>query len=69
MVFFLCTLGTGFDVLVEILRYTNPTQVVQLRISAESKNLPTGVFWLDEQEEPVNLIYISSAQKDFQDRT
>lgn len=61
--------GTGFDVLVEMLRYISPTQLVQLRISAQSKNLPTGVFWSDEYEEPVNLIDIHSAQRDFLDRS
>lgn len=69
MVLSIYSVGTGFDVLVETLRYTAPTQVIQLRISAESKNLPTGVFWLDEPEEPVNLIYISSALRDYLDRS
>ncbi|ONK80878.1 uncharacterized protein A4U43_C01F22770 [Asparagus officinalis] len=63
--------GTGFDVLVKMLRYIFPTHVVQLRISAESKNLPTGIFWLDQHEhkEPINLFEIHSAQRDFLDRS
>lgn len=61
--------GVGFNVLVEMLRYVNPTHVVQLRISANSKNLPTGFFWLDEHEEPTNLICLSSAQKDYLNRS
>ncbi|KAH0468594.1 hypothetical protein IEQ34_003627 [Dendrobium chrysotoxum] len=42
--------GTGFDVLVELLKYISPTHVVQMRISAESKNLPTGAFWLSDKK-------------------
>ncbi|KAG0484707.1 hypothetical protein HPP92_008598 [Vanilla planifolia] len=42
--------GTGFDVLVELLRYISPSHVVQIRISNESKNLPTGLFWLGDEE-------------------
>lgn len=62
-------LGTGFDVLVEMLRYISTTHVVQLRISVQSKNLPSGVFWSDEYEDPVNLIDIHSVQRDFLDRS
>nr|XP_029118985.1 LOW QUALITY PROTEIN: polynucleotide 5'-hydroxyl-kinase NOL9-like [Elaeis guineensis] len=62
--------GTGFDLLVEMLRYISPTQVVQIRISVESKNLPTGIFWLDgEQKRPVNLIEVSSARQDSLNRS
>lgn len=62
--------GTGFDLLVEMLRYISPTQVVQIRISVECKNLPTGTFWLDgEPERPVNMIDISSARQDSLNRS
>ncbi|KAJ6801449.1 polynucleotide 5'-hydroxyl-kinase NOL9 [Iris pallida] len=61
--------GTGFDVLVEMLRHIAPTYVVQIRISVESKNLPTGAFWLDEHDKAANLIEIHSAQRDFRDRS
>lgn len=57
--------GVGYDLLVRMLRYMSPSHVVQIRISAESKNLPTGMFWLDgNQKEPVNLIEIHAAHKD-----
>ncbi|KAJ6843991.1 polynucleotide 5'-hydroxyl-kinase NOL9 [Iris pallida] len=61
--------GTGFDVLVEVLRHIAPTYVVQIRISAESKNLPTGAFWLDVNEEAANLIEIHSARRDSLDQS
>lgn len=42
-----------------MLRYMSPTHVVQMRVSVESKNLPTGFFWLEENEKTsVNLIEI-----------
>ncbi|XP_042497065.1 polynucleotide 5'-hydroxyl-kinase NOL9 [Macadamia integrifolia] len=57
--------GIGYEILVEMLKYIAPSHVVQIRISAESKNLPTGAFWLDaDSEEMVNLIEISSARQD-----
>ncbi|OEL33768.1 Polynucleotide 5'-hydroxyl-kinase NOL9 [Dichanthelium oligosanthes] len=40
--------GAGFDMLVEMLRYICPTIVVQIRITMQSKNLPDGMFWLDD---------------------
>ncbi|PKA63665.1 Polynucleotide 5'-hydroxyl-kinase NOL9 [Apostasia shenzhenica] len=53
--------GTGFDVLVELLRYVCPTHVIQMRISADSKNLPNGAFWLaDEQKGPLQVIELIS---------
>ncbi|KAM0865631.1 hypothetical protein ACQ4PT_043135 [Festuca glaucescens] len=39
--------GTGFDMLVEMLRYICPTIVVQIRTRMQRKNLPDGMFWLD----------------------
>ncbi|XP_065003146.1 polynucleotide 5'-hydroxyl-kinase NOL9 isoform X2 [Musa acuminata AAA Group] len=51
--------GIGYDLLVDMLRYMSPTHVVQMRVSVESKNLPTGFFWLEENEKTsVNLIEI-----------
>lgn len=57
--------GIGFEVLVDMLKYISPTHMVQIRISAESKNLPTGDFWLDEGDDAsVTLIEISAARQD-----
>lgn len=57
--------GTGFDVLVELLRYVSPTHVVQIRISVEAKNLPTGTFWLnDEKGELSELIEVDAVFTD-----
>lgn len=65
-VFFFCLPGTGYDLLVEMLKYISPTHVVQVRISAESKNLPKGAFWLDgEHYGSLHLIDIYSARTDF----
>ncbi|KAH7681914.1 Polynucleotide 5'-hydroxyl-kinase protein [Dioscorea alata] len=58
--------GTGYDLLVEMLKYISPTHVVQVRISAERKNLPKGAFWLDgEHYGSLHLIDIYSARTDF----
>ncbi|KAL8118271.1 polynucleotide 5'-hydroxyl-kinase NOL9 [Apium graveolens] len=57
--------GIGFDILVDMLKYISPTHMVKIRISAESKNLPTGGFWLDERDDAsATLIEISSARQD-----
>ncbi|OVA11958.1 Pre-mRNA cleavage complex II Clp1 [Macleaya cordata] len=62
--------GHGYDALVEMLKYMAPTHMVQIRISAEGKNLPTGAFWLDaDQEVSVNLIEIGSARRDAYNRS
>ncbi|XP_072977898.1 polynucleotide 5'-hydroxyl-kinase NOL9 [Typha angustifolia] len=62
--------GTGYDILVEMLRYMSPTLVVQIRISIENKNLPTGMFWVNgEEKRPVDLIDISSAHQDSLNRS
>ncbi|XP_072966712.1 polynucleotide 5'-hydroxyl-kinase NOL9-like [Typha angustifolia] len=51
--------GIGYDMLVEVLQNMYPTNVVSVRTSLESKNLPCGMFWLDGKEKaPVNLIEI-----------
>lgn len=63
-IFILCA-GVGYDILVNMLKYIAPTHVVKINISAKSKNLPDGVFWLDgSNEEMGNLIEISSARED-----
>lgn len=57
--------GVGYDILVDMLKYIAPTYVVKINISAESKNLPAGAFWLDEDYNGmVNLIEINSARQD-----
>ncbi|XP_023902311.1 polynucleotide 5'-hydroxyl-kinase NOL9 isoform X3 [Quercus suber] len=61
--------GVGYDILVDMLKYIAPTHVVKINISAESKNLPAGAFWLDEDKEMVNLIEINSARQDSYNRS
>ncbi|KAF3437137.1 hypothetical protein FNV43_RR19890 [Rhamnella rubrinervis] len=57
--------GVGYDILVNMLNHIAPTHVVKINISAGSKNLPDGPFWLDEDcKETVNLIEINSARQD-----
>lgn len=61
---FLLYLGTGLHMLTEMLKYASPTHVIRLRTSVEGKNLPAGMFWLDEPEgDPaINLVEIRAAQ-------
>ncbi|XP_020108251.1 polynucleotide 5'-hydroxyl-kinase NOL9 [Ananas comosus] len=62
--------GTGFDLLVEMLRYISPTMVVKLCISTRSKNLPNGMFWFDgEQKGQTVVIDVFSAQQDSLNRS
>ncbi|XP_062169545.1 polynucleotide 5'-hydroxyl-kinase NOL9 [Alnus glutinosa] len=62
--------GVGYDILVDMLKYIVPTHVVKINISAESKNLPAGAFWLDEDcDKMVNLIEINSARQDSYNRS
>ncbi|KAK1297866.1 Polynucleotide 5'-hydroxyl-kinase NOL9 [Acorus calamus] len=62
--------GTGYDMLVEMLRYFVPTHVVKIRITVDSKNLPPGAFWLDKNEEvQVNVIDIDAARQDSSKRS
>ncbi|XP_015882700.3 polynucleotide 5'-hydroxyl-kinase NOL9 [Ziziphus jujuba] len=57
--------GVGYDMLVDMLKHMAPTHVVKINISAQSKNLPDGAFWLDEDScGMVNLIEIGSARQD-----
>lgn len=60
-----CAPGIGYDILVDLLKYVAPTHVVKICISAVSKNLPPGAFWLDEGEDAaITLIEINSARQD-----
>lgn len=62
--------GVGYDMLVDMLKRMAPTHVVKINISAQSKNLPDGAFWLDEDScGMVNLIEISSARQDSLNRS
>ncbi|CAN8299170.1 unnamed protein product [Cochlearia groenlandica] len=57
--------GIGYDILVDVLRYVSPSHVVKINISAPSKNLPHGMFWLDgNDDETAHLIEIQSAYQD-----
>lgn len=57
--------GTGYDVLVDMLNYMSPSHVVKICISAESKNLPAGVFWdNDAKEAATTVIEVNSARQD-----
>lgn len=62
--------GVGYDILVDMLKYITPTHVVKINISASSKNLPAGRFWLDEDYDGmVSLIEINSARRDSYNRS
>ncbi|CAA7039055.1 unnamed protein product [Microthlaspi erraticum] len=58
--------GIGYDLLVDVLRYVSPSHVVKINISAYSKNLPAGLFWLDDGngDETAHLMEIQSAYQD-----
>ncbi|PIA62362.1 hypothetical protein AQUCO_00200394v1 [Aquilegia coerulea] len=58
--------GIGRDMLEKMVRYFSPTHVVQIRITAEKKNLPSGAFWLPEGQEyeGPDLIEIKTAFED-----
>ncbi|PNT70099.1 hypothetical protein BRADI_2g05357v3 [Brachypodium distachyon] len=56
--------GTGFDMLVEMLRYICPTIVVQIRTRRQRKNLPDGMFWLDDEQMGPKVIKIDAACHD-----
>jgi polynucleotide 5'-hydroxyl-kinase GRC3/NOL9 len=45
---FLFNAGACFDMLIEMLRYICSAIVVQICIIVQSKNIPDGVFWLDD---------------------
>lgn len=57
--------GIGYEILVDMIKYTSPTYVVKICISAETKNLPAGKFWLDEDScKTTALIEVNSARQD-----
>ncbi|XP_022768005.1 polynucleotide 5'-hydroxyl-kinase NOL9 isoform X2 [Durio zibethinus] len=59
--------GTGYEILVDMLKYISPTHVVKIYISAQNKNLPGGAFWFDgdgDCDGMVNIIEIKSARQD-----
>lgn len=57
--------GVAYDVLVDMLKYIDPTHIVNICIAAEYKNLPAGTFWFDgEYDGTINLIEINSTCQD-----
>lgn len=57
--------GIGYELLVDMLKYISPTHVVKIQISAESKNLPSGAFWLNEgNDDAGTVIEINAARQD-----
>ncbi|KAG6534504.1 polynucleotide 5'-hydroxyl-kinase NOL9-like [Zingiber officinale] len=64
--------GTGFDLLVEMLRYISPTLVVQIHISLQSKNLPVGTFWLDANQQELHkvpILVLDSARRNIKNES
>ncbi|XP_071737475.1 polynucleotide 5'-hydroxyl-kinase NOL9 [Rutidosis leptorrhynchoides] len=62
--------GIGYDVLVDMLNYIAPSHVVNICISAKSKNLPSGAFWSQDGDVgSVTLIEINSARQDSLNRS
>ncbi|KAJ9560196.1 hypothetical protein OSB04_005356 [Centaurea solstitialis] len=62
--------GIGYDVLVDMLKHISPSHVVNICISAKSKNLPSGAFWSQDGDAgPVTLIEINSARQDSLNRS
>ncbi|KAJ1259121.1 hypothetical protein BS78_10G129200 [Paspalum vaginatum] len=56
--------GTGLHVLTEMLKYVSPTHVIRVSTTVECKNVPGGIFWINENEgdSSVNLVEIRAAQ-------
>ncbi|KAL6579931.1 hypothetical protein OROMI_007955 [Orobanche minor] len=62
--------GIGYEILVDMLKHMSPSHVVKIRISAESKNLPAGAFWLNEgSADAVTIIAINAARQDYLKRS
>ncbi|KAL8261335.1 hypothetical protein R6Q59_025384 [Mikania micrantha] len=62
--------GVGYDVLVDMLKHMAPSHVVNICISAKSKNLPSGAFWSQDGDAgAITLIEISSARQDSLNRS
>lgn len=57
-------LGTGLHVISEMLKNVSPTHVIRVSTTAEAKNLPGGIFWMNENEgdAAVNLVEIRASQ-------
>uniref|UniRef100_A0A0A9GJ38 Uncharacterized protein n=1 Tax=Arundo donax TaxID=35708 RepID=A0A0A9GJ38_ARUDO len=58
--------GTGLHVLSEMLKYVSPTHVIRVSTRTEGKNLPSGIFWMNQYEgdsppPPVNLVEVHAA--------
>ncbi|KAL7598118.1 hypothetical protein Lser_V15G21497 [Lactuca serriola] len=57
--------GYGLNLLMNMLKHIAPTQVIKVHVPTESKNLPTGAFWLpDPASHEVTLIDINSNRQD-----
>lgn len=56
--------GLGLDVLIDILRYTVPTHVVDVQSAKANKNLPPGNFWETTMEPLSRVHYIPTAVPD-----
>lgn len=63
--------GIGYDVLVDMLNHIAPSHVVNICVSAKSKNLPSGTFWSQDTDaaKEVTLIEIKSAHQDSLNRS
>ncbi|KVH98815.1 polynucleotide 5'-hydroxyl-kinase NOL9 isoform X1 [Cynara cardunculus var. scolymus] len=62
--------GIGYDLLVDMLKHIAPSHVVNICISAKSKNLPSGAFWSQDGDAgAVTLIEINSARQDSLNRS
>ncbi|KAK1427165.1 hypothetical protein QVD17_15848 [Tagetes erecta] len=62
--------GTGYEVLVDMLNHMSPSHVVNISISAKSKNLPSGAFWSQDGDAgAITLIEIKSALHDSLNRS
>lgn len=58
------SLGIGYHVLVDVLRYVSPSHVVKINIYDYNKNLPAGLFWLDGYHDEIpHLMEIQSAYR------
>lgn len=58
--------GIGYDILVDMLRYMSVTHVVKIQRSVHKKNLPDGVFWLNEgSADAVTIIEINAPIQDY----
>ncbi|OQU81160.1 hypothetical protein SORBI_3006G020000 [Sorghum bicolor] len=56
--------GTGLQVLTDMLKYVSPSHVIRVSTIVERKNLPGGMFWMNEGEgdSSVNVVEIPAAQ-------